>query len=566
MSDLSDSNTTLSAGPETIVRIASIYYVVFIIALLSGCAKQAAPPGGIEDKTGPGIISNYPAAGAVNVDPNLVVELEFSELVNRPSVESALFMSPDPIMRLKYKWSGRKLRLLYLDPLEFERTYVVSVGSEAKDLRGNPAGVTTTIAFSTGDQLDRGMFHGWVDGVEKPQSLSIWAYLMKDESNPDPFTDVPDYKIQAKSDGTFRLDYLKLGMYRIFAVADKNRDGLWNPVSEMIGTAPWDVAVTENTDPWISIMPMMQDTSEVFIYRCKQIDSRRVEIRLSQIVDSCRCSFSDSTGDSIHVLDSYINEDDRVSWILFAESEMHPGAWIVSCAGYDLLGREWSGMDTLAVVDKPDSTSPKLMSGWPSDKSSCAISPDSIRLEFDEPIRLLDEPDSALGLFTLKDTIEVSAAADQARSLIFRPATSMDAGGRYRLMFDGRSVTDLSGNSLSDTTIVYPFTVLSPDSLGAITGSLASSIGGKYLLILREAKSRNSIDSLAASPGPFRFDSIPAGDYLITIIQDMNRDARFSSGKIIPFEFSEPFSLWPDTISVRARWENETELIWLPNP
>ena len=542
------------------------YYIFAfaIILLLVGCAKQAPPPGGLEDKTGPEIVKHYPAADAVNVDPHMVVELEFSEFVNRPSVESSLFMSPDPILRLKYKWSGRKLKLIYLDPLEQDRTYVVSIGSEAKDLRGNPAGKTTTIAFSTGDELDEGRFHGWIGGVEKPQTISIWAYRLEQDSLPDPLTDVAEYRIQAKTDGTFRLEYLKLGTYRVFAVDDRNRDGLWNPVSELIGTAPWDVAVEEMTDHWVSFLPVMQDTSAISIRRIKQIDARRYDTKLSRVVRTCNCSFVDSVGARIPTIASYTQKDEPETWTLFTESDLFSGSWIAACSGLDNLNRRWETADTFDVADKPDTVAPQLVTGWPSDFPKPAISPDSVMLIFDEPVAYVTLEDTILRITSSRDTLGVQIHSFDVRTVLFTPSAKIDSGGRYVLAFDGHTIADLSGNALSDTSVFYSFAVLAPDSLGTILGSFNAETGGQYLLKLHSLGTGNVYDSLSASVGPYRFDQIPSGRYVISVVQDRDRDSTLSAGSVIPFKFSEPFFQAADTISVRARWESETDINWIP--
>ncbi|MBU1920366.1 Ig-like domain-containing protein, partial [bacterium] len=524
-----------------------------LIVFLAGCAKQAPPPGGLEDKTGPVILNHYPAAGAVNVNPRMVVELEFSEFVNRSSVESALFLSPDPVLRLKYKWSGRTLKLIYLDPLEQDRTYVVSVGSEARDLRGNPAGSTTTIAFATGDKLDEGKFHGWISGAEKPQAISIWAYLLEQDSIPDPLTDIAEYRIQAKTDGTFRLEYLKLGDYRVFAVDDRNRDGLWNPVSEMIGTAPWDVTVADFTDAWVSFAPLIQDTSAIVIRRVKQVNSRRFDVKLSRLVRSCSCTFTDSTNSMIESLESYSQEEEPEIWTVFTVSELHSGSWFAHCGGMDDMHRAWEAADTFDVTEKPDTLAPSLTAGWPSDYPKPAIAPDSVVLLFDEPVDYLAIPDTTLQITSSLDTIAVQVRPLSPRSILFSPSASIASGGRYLLAFNGQSISDLAGNTLSDSTEFYSFAVLAQDSLGSVLGSLSSPVGGQYLLTLRSLATGNAFDSVSVAVGPYRFDHIPSGKYLISIVQDRNRDGNLSAGSVITFEFSEPFFQSADTISVRAR-------------
>ena len=103
------------------------------LCVLSGCAKIGTPVGGPLDKTAPHIVSHYPLADALQVEPDDVVEIVFSEMMDRERTEEALFVSPTGPQRLK--WNGTKLRVEM--PLATDRTYVLTVGTGARDLRGN---------------------------------------------------------------------------------------------------------------------------------------------------------------------------------------------------------------------------------------------------------------------------------------------------------------------------------------------------------------------------------------------------------------------------------------------
>jgi hypothetical protein len=207
-----------------------------------------------------------------------------------------------------------------------------------------------------------------------------------------------------------------------------------------------------------------------------------------------------------------------------------------------------------------------LVSGWPTDYPAIAVSPDSVLLTFDEPVVYTPLPDSSLMIASSRDSLEVAVRQYSGRSILFSPSAPVDSGGRYQLTFNGQTIADLSGNVLSDTTVLYPFAVIPPDSLGAILGTFNSTVGGQYLLKLISLANGTVWDSSTVAVGTFRFDGIPSGKYLMKVIRDLNRDGELSSGSMLPFEFSEPYFQLADTVSVRARWEYETDINWIPNP
>ena len=141
--------------------------LLFAVALLvTSCAKVGSPSGGPIDKEAPRIISHYPEADALEVAHDAVVEITFSEAMDRERTEEAFFVSPTGPLQLK--WRGNRLRVAM--PLARERTYVLTVGTGARDMRGNSLAQSFTLAFATGAQLDLGAVRG---RVTVPMSLRV---------------------------------------------------------------------------------------------------------------------------------------------------------------------------------------------------------------------------------------------------------------------------------------------------------------------------------------------------------------------------------------------------------
>ena len=124
-------------------------YIILGVFLFNHCATQVRPTGGPTDKTPPKIIKVIPEKESVNVPLDQVIEIEFNESMNRKSLEKAVFITPNPSDRVKYKWKGRRLLIEFIDSLKAERTYVVTLGTDFKDQHGNALSQSFTLAFST---------------------------------------------------------------------------------------------------------------------------------------------------------------------------------------------------------------------------------------------------------------------------------------------------------------------------------------------------------------------------------------------------------------------------------
>ena len=376
---------------------------------------MGTPPGGPEDKSGPFLVSYFPEANAINAPRRMVARLQFSEPVNRTSVEAALFLSPDPMQRLHYRWRGQELELIYLDELERDRTYVISIGNQAKDLRGNPAGQTFTIAFSTGSRIDRGRIDGWVTEQDAPQGVSIWAYPHIAGSETDPSTTSPAYRMQPDATGHFELNYMRAGWYRVFAVLDHDHNGLWKPSEELIGIAPWDVNVTDTTVSWVSFKLANQDTAPPALRSVKEVHVSEVQIRTTAPVDTLTAMFVSQEGDTVRSLDQYTDLEQRDTWHIFPAKPLFAGKWMVVATGESRFRESWADTQALEIRARADTTRPKILYSNPPVRGRARTVLPDLTLEFAEPVVL----DSA----GLADAYIVSPSRDSIAIAIHQRAS-----------------------------------------------------------------------------------------------------------------------------------------------
>ena len=116
--------------------------------LFGGCAKEGMPPGGPVDDIAPEVVRLVPEPGSTGVDPEQAIMFEFSEPVDRPSVERALFFTPDIGPTLRPRWLGDELHLIPRVPLRENTTFVITLGADVIDRYRNRMGESVTLAFS----------------------------------------------------------------------------------------------------------------------------------------------------------------------------------------------------------------------------------------------------------------------------------------------------------------------------------------------------------------------------------------------------------------------------------
>ncbi|NOZ57556.1 MAG: Ig-like domain-containing protein, partial [Calditrichaeota bacterium] len=271
-----------------------------LAALVLACARQGFPPGGPVDRTPPQIVRTYPEQGAVRVPLDATIEIEFSERVRPGTVEDALFLSPAPLQPLKLKWKGKRLLIRVPGGLRPARTYVLTVGAGARDLRNNMMRESVLLAFSTGDSLDRGRISGSVWSADGPATgVLVAAYDLNEHPHPDPTRDGADYFSQTGEDGRFSLGFLRRSWYRVFAWDDRDANRLWSVGEEAVGV-PWrDVSLLDSLSRGGVLLRLAAlDTLAPRAVDARSPDSRHVDVRLSERADPKR-----STGWSALVLD-----------------------------------------------------------------------------------------------------------------------------------------------------------------------------------------------------------------------------------------------------------------------
>ena len=529
--------------------------LVLAILILS-CAKMGQPPGGPEDEHGPGVLTTFPAADAVRVPRKMEARIRFDEAVDRRSVENALFFSPDLRDRFRFSWRGNELRIRYLDSLDAEQTYVIVVGSVARDIRGNPIERPFTLAFSTGDHIDQGRLWGRVANEEKPQSVSLWAYELADSVIPNPQADVPAYRTQPDASGLFQFSHMRPDTYRVFAVLDIGLDGCWNPSLDPIGIPPYDAVVIEESLPYLSFRLSLCDTSALQIRGVTSRDDRQLDVKFSrQIQAPVSFYLEDSSGDTVSVF-GYENPEDSISWKLFCVRPLEKGKWkLMTTVG--AADSQTTFLDSVTVRSIGDTTRPKIVKQFPPSRARLADAPAAVEFYFSEAILLTD----SIAQFSLygarpPDTLLLQPHWFHAAHLSLTPLEILERGGDYTLTFNAAAFADLSGNLLGDTVVNFAFQILPDDSLGSLSGILDDPQGGPHVISAWSVHSRQVMRyAMGVLPGKFLLDGLPAGSYWLEILRDGDGSGDFSGGSVNPWCYSELFWAPPDTFIVRPRWD-----------
>lgn len=552
------------------------YLLVFLAACSQfACAARGRPGGGPLDQVPPQIIYSFPTADSVNVKNLDEIELVFSERMDDGSVTQSIFISP----RLMYEpdWSGwDEVTLHVLDTLRSNITYVVTVGSAAKDQQKNRMKNSFQLAFSTGNKIDRGKISGKVYGISKQEILNIYAYKFAPGDTINPLVRKADYLSQPGEDGLFLLNYLSSGTYRVFVIEDINKNLLFDMNFERIGIPSKDVTLDSSSVPEedLNFTITREDTTPPSITGARALNQTTVLLRFSEVLKSltpAHILICDSLKtDTLSIRALTPNKDDRKQYYLYTSVQpkgiiyfMTVNSITDSC-GNQQTGSQIASFSTSTLID---TTRFELLQMNPADSSSKLSLATSLSLEFSKPVDTL----SLDRAFSFHDSDQKLLPGqwvwEDLKKGFFSVQGGLKPGAQYTFQLRTRELRSVWGDTLADTTIVHTIFIISEDELGSLSGRYASEKPLRSnvfidILSLRDKKKVKRVQVHADNT--FQANWLPEGFYQLSGFLDRNQDGEYSAGTLLPFQYAEPYYMQTDTVRVRKRWETENIEFQIP--
>jgi hypothetical protein len=540
---------------------------LFAFILYVGCAEVAPPPGGQPDTYGPTLVSSIPDNGAVNVAPGDLIILRFSERVVQPPTGRAAFISPRPAREPKLKWKGDRLEIRLPEKFRPDETYIVSLATAITDLRGNKLDSATSIAFSTGATIDSGEIRGRVYAADQPRA-GIMAALYELSVFEDSAAVIdslwPRYAGQTSKDGEFVFQYLPFREYRLIAFEDRNRNERFNPAREQFALPDRRIVVGGPLPlDDLQLFLTSQDTVVSEVISASFTPDGLVKVRLSRTVplDLLMSSPGNlmlkSQADSTHVHAARVCLEfgqESTSVLNCYHGWIGEGSYNLELT-YDVTrpALHYRGIEVKPMADK----NPPAIVEFQPDNVPQLLEDVRIRTTFSEP---LDTTAITAGTFVLQEAggemVPLILNWEDVFRLRLLPE-KLREGQAYKVAVTEFELVDLAGNILGDSLLEYPFSIIDLDSLGVISGSITVNIPGEESspvnLSFQRIGSAQRYETTAKGRS-FSID-VPAGKYLLSGFIDSDLDGHKGKGSIYPFRLGEPSSSYPDTISVRARFE-----------
>lgn len=535
--------------------------VLGVLVMLS-CARPGFPPGGPEDKTPPEAKNIHPEPRSTNVPLREPVTIEFTEQMNEETVENNLFISPIPAEWPTVSWRarGRVMSLDFPAPLRQNTTYIITIGAKAADRQGNPLRESLVLTFSTGAELAEGVIRGrvipWTFFGPSPESVSgvdVAAYRLADSTRtPDPRDDIPDYVTQTGTDGSFSLAGVSPGIYRLFAIGDKDQNGFYTPGSDMIGVASRDVALARGDTlvhaPQIAVSAV--DTAMISLSSVRAQDVHRVEVTVDGVIDSGTVEIAI---DSLAIAGWFIpgNEPKKIS---IATAPQQAGKSYV-LTKLSLRGRDGNPLapqgtqPVFTGTDRADTTALEIVT-WGPKLLTPGKTPLSIVFN-----RMLALPDSIQAVVLDASGEDVLVTRSGANQLDIAPAREWRPAANFLVTLNPETLRGFAGNRIAGQNAGLAFRTVSADTLGFVSGFLDDAGGtaeSLYRLRLKNLDFDVITEIVVRGRGEWKTGGILPGRYLAIGHRDDDGDGVIGRGGVSPHRFAEPVSAYSDTIVVET--------------
>ncbi|MCH8170019.1 MAG: Ig-like domain-containing protein [Bacteroidetes bacterium] len=547
--------------------------IIFLSFLfLSGCANQLPPEGGEVDKIPPEIEEFYPPNGTINfLDDH--ISFDFSEYVDKRSFKEAVFISPQIEGELKYNWSGTNVTIEFPNTLKANTTYVVTIGTDVADVNNrNKMAQSFSLTFSTGNEIDKRSIIGKVFD-NNPSGVMIYAYKINADTL-DPHKIKPTYITQSGKNGSYKLDGLSAGKFRVFAVRDKFKDFLFQPKQDEIGISNEDVIFIKNdtTVKNINFKLSMNDSFPPRIMKAIMTDSKHVLINFSEDLAQSSIklknfSIIDSTQNKTYYFRNIYRKYPKKNQIVLINDNQlvdNSNLFLHTSNLKDVQGNTTKkDFVRLLYSNREDTSKPGLINTFPPLGNSEA---DYVGQKFE--FYFSDYFDTS----TAKSGIDFTDANSNniAFSTIFFDNASFSIKANidllpvknYKIIIDLSKIRNKNRTS-ADSNYVYNFTTINGLNFSGVSGELKNlnTDDPVYIILIGLDKSKKIYKQLLRKDRKFIINRVVSGSYKLWCFIDSDKNGKYSFGTAVPFKPGEKFSYLKSTLELKPRWM-QTDLIF----
>ena len=505
---------------------------------ISACASISPPEGGEKDIKGPELISSTPENKSIKASGNTIT-LTFNEDVRLKDFNRQVIITPNPGNNLESTVDRNEVRLKFEKSFEPNTTYFLNFREGIEDITEGNKPTNLTLTFSTGTYLDSGQVKGVVydllTGVPA-KDINVVLYAASDTTNIR--EDKPYYLTKTAEDGSYQLQNIKFGNYKLYAHQDKNNDNIYNDEKEKIAYLPENVTITAET-PDQNLNLIRIDTQKPYI-TSKQPFTDEYQLNYNEGITKVSI-----TGGNPTDLISLIGESPKIVR-LFPDNNQIKGRYFINAA--DSSNNVKTDTLDLAFTGKKSRRNNNIQLV---NKNTTVKQNTTIDLKFDAPLRLSEGQ-----LFTLVEDSIVNKPlrypqelkVNESKNILsFTLKTKLPK--EIQIIPDTTKLIPISGDRFRKTPI--SLTVTEKEIGGSINLTIKTAYKKYFLELLdKDFKLIKSYDS----PKSFVLENLEPNTYRFRVKIDEDENGTWREGNKDLVTLPEKIYHLPKPLEVKINW------------
>ena len=511
------------------------------------CATPVAPTGGDRDTTPPKLQAEDSTPDEQTNFRPIQIELTYDEWLQLKDLTKEVIVSPPLEYRPTIDLRKKTVRFTFdeREVLRDSATYTINFGDAIQDLNeGNSA--AARFVFATGPYIDSLQLKATVKDAltDKPLENAL-VMLYEDLRDSVVYDALPFYFAKTDKQGRATLRNLRAGTYRAVALTDGNQNYRLDGAKEQIGFPDNLITVGSDTSSTLALRVFLEDPPQ----RITRKDTKQyglvnltfadtpTDVTLQTSETPGLQTFTEVVKDSLYIWYTYEGSDD---WALYYERP--------------------NRTDTITVPPRATSTlafGQRLEQVDPARQTVSLIGNDAASFRFSHPVFSISPDSVQIFRDTLPEAIApTTAIPDTADLRGVQIRFRRQGGSEYRVRLLPYAVTDIFGYANTDT-LEQRYRAVPEEEVSRLTLEVADLDSTKqYVFRFGQAK-REPIRTFIISGKRQTTLALPpllADSYELEVIEDTNRDGRWSTGSYI--EGRQPERTFAQKIGpLRENWE-----------
>ena len=560
--------------------------VFYLLQLISSCASQQPPTGGTKDTIPPTLISTNPEQKSLNFKSK-EIRLTFSENIKENQLNSKLIVTPDDQNKFTATIRKSQLALEFENDFRDSTTYTLNFNNSIEDITEGNDAENVILAFSTTNYIDSLGISGVITDMLSAQPLAeITVALYEGQDTTHIFNKRPLYFTKTVKDGSYSLENLKRGSYRIYAFDDKNKNNLCESDAEKHGFVADTINLVEKLDS-INIPVIVNDIKPLNLITTRTTGTY-FESRYNKSLKNYNISVIDSSRLQQWNLYTSLTEDLR-GLLFYPYTNPKGDSLLITLTATDstkniitdslyikFVASRRAKQPFTYTVEPPTQSeiTPETVLSFKFNKPILSFSEDSLTISIDtlftQPLSIdstyLTAQKNRLDVYIqlnpqmiplVKDSLKTkldslqsdttAATYQKTKQLYDELAKTKDNYVRVKIA-KGTFITVDKDTSINNF-LEYRF--VAPEDKGIIRGTVNTKFQ-HFTIQLIDSKYRTVTST--AGTNNFEFKNIAPGDYSFRFLIDENGDGEWSAGNSLRWIEPEPVYIYPVFFNVRANW------------